>query len=342
MRDDSRMPPAALPHTVALRRWRSVHELGPRTRMIGLDPVAALVVGDLAPALADLLTDLRVPVAPDEFAARAAARGVAAADVHLLLAALHDAGELVDGAAVARSEAQRAAAAVVVHGTGPLAAGVVIGLVAAGIGAVHLTTSGTVTGADTGTGLGDVDRGRPRLDAIGDAAARAVPGAAVTPCPRSLVPDLVVIADEYPDPIRVADLLAAGIPHLPVRLRDGVGVIGPLVLPGRTACLACLDLQRSACDPCWPIVAAQLAGHRGAADPACAAATVALAVAQVTGMIDATASGGAPPPALEASLEFDVAAATVVRRPWQAVAGCRCRAADRARAQRGGRATIEG
>ncbi|MDN5857448.1 MAG: TOMM precursor leader peptide-binding protein [Pseudonocardia sp.] len=342
MRDDDDMRPDGLPNVVTLRRWRSVHELDTGSRMIGLDPTAALVVDDLAPALAELIPELRSPVTPAEFAARAGARGVAAQDAYALLGALHTAGELVDGAALQRAKNHRAAAAVVVQGTGPLTVGVAVGLVAAGIGAVRVVTSGTVTGADLGTGLGDADRGRPRLAAIGDAAARVAPGTTVTSRPRTLVPDLVVLADEYPDPVTVDDLLATGLAHLPVRLRDGIGVVGPLVLPGRTACLSCLDLQRSACNPNWPMVAAQLAGRRGEADPACAQATAALAVAQVTAAIDATAGGTAPPPALEASIELDAASATIVRRTWLAVPDCRCRATELLRAQPGGGATIVG
>ena len=42
------------------------------------------------------------------------------------------------------------------------------------------------------------------------------------------------------------------------------GVVGPLVYPGRTACLGCLDLHRAATStPRWPAVAAQLAGRAG-------------------------------------------------------------------------------
>jgi bacteriocin biosynthesis cyclodehydratase domain-containing protein len=329
------MPPVPLPATVMLHRWRSVHDLDAGTRMIGLDPRAALVVGDLVPALADLLDELRIPVAPDEFAARAVARGVPAAAAHTLLLALHEAGELVDGGAQGRVAAHRAAAVVAVHGTGPLTSGIIVGLAASGIGTLHLSATGEVTGADLGTGLVGDDRGRKRLYAIPAAVARAVPGAAVTPWPRTVVPDLVVLADEYPDPVYSADLVVTGVPHLPVRLRDGIGVVGPLVLPGRTACLGCLDLQRSACDNNWPRVAAQLAGRRGGGDPACVQATAGLAVAQAVGAVDATAGGVPAPPALEASLELDVGTATITRRPWQAVPGCPCRAADLPRTHSG-------
>ncbi|MGI5127731.1 TOMM precursor leader peptide-binding protein [Pseudonocardia sp. CA-107938] len=336
------MSHSPLPATVVLQRWRSVHDIDETTRVIGLDPRDALVVGDLAPALADLVVELRRPVTPAEFAARAGARGVPPADAHALLRALHDAGELVDGSATARIAAHRAAAAVVVHGNGPLTCGIVVGLAAGGVETLHVVATGEVAGADLGTGLVDADRGCDRAAAIAAAAARLVPGTTLPPRPRNLVPDLVVLADEHPDPMHCADLVAGRVAHLPVRMRDGIGVVGPLVLPGRTACLGCLDLQRSAYDSSWPRVAAQLAGRRGGADPACVTATVGLAVAQALAAVDATAGGTPAPSALEASLEIDIATATIARRPWQAVRGCPCRAADLTRTGSGAGSTIEG
>jgi bacteriocin biosynthesis cyclodehydratase domain-containing protein len=44
----------------------------------------------------------------------------------------------------------------------------------------------------------------------------------------------------------------SGIPHLWVYVRDLVGVIGPFVTPGTTACLRCVDAARTATDPAWP------------------------------------------------------------------------------------------
>ena len=88
--------------------------------------------------------------------------------------------------------------------------------------------------------------------------------------------DLVVLADSLAaDPRLVRDLQGAGVPHLPVRVRDGTGVVGPLVIPGLSSCLMCADLHRTDRDPAWPALAAQLrasgrhrrpadaAGHRG-------------------------------------------------------------------------------
>jgi hypothetical protein len=50
--------------------------------------------------------------------------------------------------------------------------------------------------------------------------------------------DLVVLADSLAsDPRLLRDLHAARVPHLPVRVRDGAGMVGPLVIPGVTSCL---------------------------------------------------------------------------------------------------------
>ncbi|HSS88116.1 MAG TPA: hypothetical protein VLL69_02265, partial [Streptosporangiaceae bacterium] len=77
-------------------------------------------------------------------------------------------------------------------------------------------------------------------------------------------PDLVILADIYrrelPEILR-----RGGVPHLAAAASEAIGVVGPLVLPGRTACLRCLDLTRAARDPAWPLILAQLTG--GGADP---------------------------------------------------------------------------
>lgn len=55
------------------------------------------------------------------------------------------------------------------------------------------------------------------------------------------------------------DLAREGVPHLLASASPGAVTIGPLVVPGRTACLRCLDAHRADVDPRWPVVAAQAA-----------------------------------------------------------------------------------
>lgn len=132
--------------------------------------------------------------------------------------------------------------------------------------------------------------------------------------------DLVVLSDFLvADRRLVRDLHRAGVPHLPVRIRDGTGLIGPLVLPGATSCLNCADLHRSDRDASWPVLAAQLEGTVGTGDRATVLATAAVALNQVDRVIDAIRGGGGraePPPTLDATLEFDIGSRTTVVRRW--------------------------
>ncbi|KUI45352.1 cyclodehydratase [Mycobacterium sp. IS-1590] len=143
--------------------------------------------------------------------------------------------------------------------------------------------------------------------------------------------DLVVLADYLvADPRMVRELHAVGVAHLPVRVRDGVGLVGPLVLPGVTSCLACADLHRSDRDAAWPALAAQLRHTVGSADRATVLATAALALNQVDRVLgavrgDADVSGcPEPPPTLDTTLEFDVNVGSVVARRWSRHPRCAC------------------
>lgn len=168
-----------------------------------------------------------------------------------------------------------------------------------------------------------------------DALEALLPGSGVTvhrSTRRSLsVPDggveLVVLTDTLVhEPRLISTLVAEGLPHLVVRMRDGVGLVGPLVLPGRTGCLRCADRHRHDRDPEWPLLAAQLVGRCGAAGAAATRATAALAAMQVQLLLadDTTSRLTGPPPSLGATLELDLPGCTLSRRPWPAHPDCGC------------------
>jgi hypothetical protein len=73
----------------------------------------------------------------------------------------------------------------------------------------------------------------------------------------------------------------------------------------------CADLHRRDRDAAWPAIAAQLRDTFGVADRATLLATAALALSQVNRVIAAVRGqeavpDPAPPPALNATLEFDL------------------------------------
>ncbi len=140
--------------------------------------------------------------------------------------------------------------------------------------------------------------------------------------------DMVVFTDYLvADPRLVRDLHTVGVPHLPVRIRDGAGLVGPLVIPGVTSCLACADLHRTDRDAAWPAVAAQLRDVIGSADRPTVLATAAVALGQLQRIITAvrgTEAAGAPPTTLNTTLEVDVTANTISARRWSRHPRCGC------------------
>ncbi|MBB3750371.1 bacteriocin biosynthesis cyclodehydratase domain-containing protein [Mycolicibacterium sp. BK634] len=140
--------------------------------------------------------------------------------------------------------------------------------------------------------------------------------------------DMVVLSDYLvADPRLVRDLHTAGVPHLPVRVRDGTGLVGPLVIPGVTSCLACADLHRTDRDGAWPAVAAQLRDVIGNADRPTVLATVAVALGQLQRIITAVRgqeAAGAPPATLNTTLQVDVNSNTISARRWSRHPNCQC------------------
>ncbi|MBA3906806.1 MAG: hypothetical protein H0X35_09020, partial [Pseudonocardiales bacterium] len=181
---------ADLPSTVRLARHHSVLDLGVDARVVGLDPDTALVVDGLPPQLCALLDRLGVRTITDDLVAEASARGVAPEMTLALLRRLLDAGALVDAGALERAARARTDGIAIVVGRGPLAAGIVVGLLHSGIGTVYTDTGGTVRGSDLGTGYSDVERGTPRAAATKAAVRRLLPGADTRSPPVRAVADL--------------------------------------------------------------------------------------------------------------------------------------------------------
>ncbi|MFB4270056.1 ThiF family adenylyltransferase [Nonomuraea sp. GTA35] len=135
-------------------------------------------------------------------------------------------------------------------------------------------------------------------------------------------PDLVILAPVGPlDMLLVNDLDSLRIPHLLASAFEGHGTVGPLVLPGDTACLHCLDLTRRDRDPYWPIVTARLGGYPPG-EIACDVALATVVAAQVVGHALAFLDGKEP---AVTNGTMDVTPDwRWKRRSWKAHPQCRC------------------
>lgn len=245
----------------------------------------------------------------------------------------------------ARVLARRQAASVRVYGAGPVGSEIASLLTASGVGRVVCT--GPVGPAPARPAV----PGRPRTRRRGTPTTPATPNPAATPrpaatpqpaaasrpvaTPRPAVrpgprragpgprPDLAVLTDGYPAEL-LAELMAGGVLHLAVSAREAIGVVGPLVVPGQSACLSCVELARSDRDPAWPFILAQLAGQT--AQPVACAVTLATAVAaqavsQVLSCLDLAQPAAA---VTNATLELVSPGWQWRRRSWPRHAQCRC------------------
>lgn len=229
---------------------------------------------------------------------------------------------------------RRRAAQVLVHGGGRVGVPLAASLAAAGVGRVAVLDSGTVSLSETNVGgLRPHDEHRARQNAAADAIRRAAPTTRTGVGPRDR-PCVAVLCDPWPTEELRREVHAAGTPHLPATVRETTGVLGPLVLPGVTSCLRCVDLHRSERDRAWPALLAQLtARRRRAHDPVdgpLALLVAATAALQVLAMIDA--GGQVPFGVREASLELRLPDWKLRRRSWPAHARCGCGAASARRA----------
>ncbi|WP_406641390.1 ThiF family adenylyltransferase [Amycolatopsis sp. WGS_07] len=210
---------------------------------------------------------------------------------------------------------------IAVHGSGRIAVAVAALLATSGVGHLDIRAAGTVTEADLGSGFTPAELGQPRQRAIRTVVARIAPDVSTARNQRR-VPDLVLLTDTLvPPPEEVAELIDSGISHLLVRVCEGTGIVGPLVVPGRSACLRCCDLHRTDADESWPRIATQLVGRLPRPDLGAVHACASLAVAQAMRLLSPSET---PPPAWNATLEIDNFDGQVRRQQWEPHPDCGC------------------
>ena len=220
----------------------------------------------------------------------------------------------------ARILARRQGACVQVAGMSRVGLCIASFLTASGIGIVIST--GRPPGMGSGPGA-PPPAGPPAPARVPPPAGPSAPARERPPAGAGPQPDLVILADVYrrdlPEILR-----RGGVPHLAAAASEAIGVVGPLVLPGRTACLRCLDLTRAERDPAWPLILAQLTGG-GADPPACdtvlAAAVATQAAAQALAYVDRPASASA---VINGTLELVLPDWQWRRRTWAQHDRCGC------------------
>ncbi len=132
----------------------------------------------------------------------------------------------------------------------------------------------------------------------------------------------VLVAPHVLTPRDYLPLLSADIPHIRFVVGDRSIEVGPLVVPGRTPCLRCLDEHRLDADPHWPVVAAQLLGRPVSAPPGDPAL---LAAAAMLGLAFAAVSATRSTILTDAVIRLDRRSGAVSRLPHEWHERCSCR-----------------
>ena len=339
------MRPALRPGLLPL--WRDSD-----TIQIGVDPRRAVAISGVR-AAADVIRMLDGSRDRDQLVAEASRRGVPPGVTERILGLLAAAGAVVDfpadmlrtvppelrsqlmpvltAASVAAQDsdggasllARRSSCTVQVCGGGPVAPLIADLLTRSGLAAAspddsvldHSPLGGPVRG---GTALGGPVLGGSVLggSALGS---RGSAGGV----PRASQADLLVLVGRQL-PAQSAQLLRLRQPYLAVYADEAIGVVGPLVRPGRTACLRCIDLTKAEGDTAWPLILAQLS-DRGAAVPSCdavlASSVAAQAAAQAVAFADRSQLAEAT---VNATLELVLPSWQWRRRSWQPHPACAC------------------
>ena len=336
-----------------------------QTLQLGLDPGRAVVIEGVHPGLGRFLLDLN---GRDPWAVAVAGGpgfGIPAVETERVLTLLHEAGALVDRSCdeairgelttterdrlapdlaawsivdrdpttAARTLRRRTEATVQLVGAGRVGATAARLLAAAGIGRVQVVDPEPARAGDVSPGgLAAAGAGASRGAQVQQSVLEVSPSMARRQRRPEGGASLTVLCPVDPAPERsvVEQLVTRGTPHLVASVLENVGTIGPLVLPGRSPCLRCLDLHRTDRDPRWPLLVAQLSGRAPASyvapcDVALAAAVGAHAVLAALAFIDAPE---ADHPLAGAVAELGPAGLGLSRRTFVTHPTCGCRWTD--------------
>src|SRR5689334_9815418 len=235
----------------------------------------------------------------------------------------------------ARTLARRQAACIRVHGASRAGSWISALLTSAGIGLV-------VSAAPARAQPGQNNRQLPPGPPPAPEPPAGLPAGAPNPSPRAgpsaarsahsadpsrtrhRRPSLVILADSHGRDLPAA-LARDQVPHLAASANEAIGVVGPLVLPGRSACLRCLDLTRAERDPAWPLILAQLASQAAADPMGCDTVLATMVAAQAAAQALAFLDQGAEAAAVaDGTLELVLPGWQWRRRTWRPHPRCGC------------------
>jgi hypothetical protein len=168
----------------------------------------------------------------------------------------------VDGQAVLLGRTQRS---IHLDHLGRAGIQVALALAAAGVGHIISHDEGKVEKADLGpNGFPSQLVGQNRIDALRSLLA-ASPNQTLVSTGKKLqtgklqkIDCAVLISQQVIDPRRYSTWINRDVPHVAVTYTADEVWVSPMIIPGQSACLFCLDKMKTQNNPNWPVIATQL------------------------------------------------------------------------------------
>lgn len=133
---------------------------------------------------------------------------------------------------------------------------------------------------------------------------------------------VALVSTHVVDPREHQRWLRADVPHLPIVFGESAVTIGPLVVPGATACLGCVERRRTLGDPARTAIATQLWGAPAAAESPALATEAAV---EALRMLRAGIPTPLDCPAATVSVRLDAESGGRTLTEWTPVDDCGCR-----------------
>jgi hypothetical protein len=286
---------------------------------VGLDEEATLVFSE--PRLLPVLRALDGAHHFRELRAAGVAAGLSADDVNRVLRVLRDARMLLEGGRGLPSQHVLSSRSVRLIGAGPAGHAVARLLAQSRLG--HLSiVDGEPSDPELYPGRGPLTtRARALRAMLAEESAMLVSAATHWSDPSEAEADLTIIASDTVEADRLVadDLMRADQPHLVVRSAGDSVVVGPLVMPGRTACVRCTDFARRDADSAWPSLLDQLVRLRLPTTAALGAWAASVTTTQALAFLR-----GGTPEACGSTLELSERDLVMRWRSWTAHPSCGC------------------
>lgn len=164
--------------------------------------------------------------------------------------------------------------------------------------------------AVVGTGIG-AERVAAVLAEAGHPVTLMAPGTALDDHTRWAA--ALLVSAHVADPLEHPRWLRRDIAHLPIVFGEVAVTVGPLVVPGLSPCLTCVERQRARHDPARSALATQLWGRTAAAETPSIALEAAVTALWMLRSRDAGTS-----------VRIDPSRGTRTRVPWSLADDCRC------------------